>query len=183
MALYFLTGNEGKYREAKTVIPELERMVADLDEIQELDARMVISHKLTEAMAKMEGELVVEDTSLGLSCLSGFPGTLVKWLAKAIENQGIVNLTQKYGDDQAEARVILGYADAEREIRFFDGVVKGRIVLPRGGNGFGWDEIFQPEGFEKTFAEMDEFEKNSISMRKQAFQKLKNYLDGLKSSP
>jgi len=50
------------------------------------------------------------------------------------------------------------------------------IVEPKGENGFGWDKIFQPEGFEKTFAEMSMEEKNEISMRKKAFQKLKRYL-------
>jgi len=54
--------------------------------------------------------------------------------------------------------------------------VKGTIVEPRGETNFGWDPIFQPEGYTKTFAEMSADEKNSLSMRKLAAEKLKESL-------
>ena len=58
-----------------------------------------------------------------------------------------------------------------------DGIVKGRIIDElRGDNGFGYDPVFVPDGYDKTFAEMDSKEKNSISHRARATAKLKNIL-------
>lgn len=56
--------------------------------------------------------------------------------------------------------------------------MKGTIVPTRGGNGFGWDAIFQPEGQTKTFAEMEFDEKNmeTMNMRKRAATKLKEFI-------
>jgi XTP/dITP diphosphohydrolase len=70
---------------------------------------------------------------------------------------------------------MIGYTDGD-QIVFFEGEIKGKIVSPRGTGGFGWDQIFQPEGYDKTFGEMSLEEKNKISMRKQALTKLKAYL-------
>ena len=64
----------------------------------------------------------------------------------------------------------------ENEFHFFEGSIKGKIVFPRGKNGFGWDRIFQPSGHNKTFAEMTKEEKFKISMRTVAVNKLKNFL-------
>ena len=66
--------------------------------------------------------------------------------------------------------------DAKRSIRYFEGNLSGRIVRPRGKNGFGWDMIFLPAGRKKTLAEMTLEEKNKISMRRAAFQKLASHL-------
>lgn len=94
---------------------------------------------------------------------------------KTIGNDGLVKMANVFGND-AEARTWIGYIE-NGKVEFFEGVIRGKIVEARGENGFGWDAIFQPEGYEKTFAEMTMEEKNESSMRKMAFQKLKNYLD------
>ena len=49
---------------------------------------------------------------------------------------------------------------------FFEGTIPGTVVPPRGGNGFGWDAIFQPEKPTKTFAEMTAQEKNQFSIER-----------------
>jgi len=60
---------------------------------------------------------------------------------------------------------------------FFEGEVKGVITLePRGDKGFGYDPVFMPNGFDKTFAEMSADEKNAISHRKMAVAKLLDFL-------
>jgi XTP/dITP diphosphohydrolase len=70
------------------------------------------------------------------------------------------------------------YAD-EFEPRTFDGVCEGRIIFgPRGKNGFGYDPLFVPVGFEQTFAELGDEEKNKISHRSKALAKLKVHLRG-----
>ena len=61
--------------------------------------------------------------------------------------------------------------------KYFEGIVKGKIVEPRGESDFGWDPIFVPEGFGKTFAEMGVEEKNKISHRKIALEKLRKFVE------
>jgi XTP/dITP diphosphohydrolase len=63
------------------------------------------------------------------------------------------------------------------KLKTFEGIVEGIIrIEKKGSNGFGYDPIFQPAGFGKTFAEMSLEEKNKISHRAIALQKLVNYL-------
>jgi inosine triphosphate pyrophosphatase len=174
----FITGNSGKFAEARSILgDQVEQLDIDLVEIQHIDPQVVISSKLKEAQTQTNGHLMVEDISLSLDCLGGLPGPLIKWFMKTIGNPGLVNLAEKLGNPSATARVIVGYSRDGAEPLFFEGSIQGTIVTPRGDNGFGWDPIFQPVGYDKTFAEMSAEEKNNISMRKIALQKLKDYLD------
>ena len=64
-----------------------------------------------------------------------------------------------------------------KQINNFEGIVEGQIIRERrGGEGFGYDPIFQPDGYEQTFAEMGPDTKNQISHRARATQKLAEYL-------
>jgi XTP/dITP diphosphohydrolase len=72
------------------------------------------------------------------------------------------------------------YAD-EFEPRTFDGVCEGRIIFsPRGQNGFGYDPLFAPDGYEQTFAELGDEVKNEVSHRAKALAKLKGYFSSSK---
>jgi inosine triphosphate pyrophosphatase len=166
--IYFITGNKGKLAEAKEIIPELEGLDIDLPEIQEIDAEKVIEAKLLEARKHHSGEFVVEDTSLYFDAIPGLPGPLIKWFLKTIDNQGMADLVDKYGVNTGKAVNMLGYIDSNDKITYFEGSID---------NGFGWDMIFQPSGYEKTFAEMSQSEKNAISMRRMAFEKLAEALE------
>lgn len=177
MQLYFITGNEDKFREASQIIANLEQLNIDLPEIQHIDARMIIKAKLEEAYKHKQASFIVEDVSLYLDCLKGLPGPLIKWFLKTIGNTGLFELTEKLDNNRAEAKAIVGYARNEAEIEYFEGVIQGTIVSPRGEDGFGWDPIFVPDGHKKSFAEMSEEEKNKLSMRRLALEKLKNYLN------
>ncbi len=178
MTLYFITGNKKKFEEVKAILPQVEQLEIDLPEIQEIDAHKIIAAKLAEAFSHRQGiEFIVEDTSLYLDCLKGLPGPLIKWFLQTIGNAGLYNLSSKLGDTKAEARTIIGYARNPNDIHYFEGSVRGNIVPPRGPNKFGWDIIFQPEGYNKTYAEMPQEEKNTISMRRAALNKLKAFLD------
>jgi inosine/xanthosine triphosphate pyrophosphatase family protein len=64
--LYFITGNAGKFTEIAAIVPGLHQLKLDLDEIQSLDPKVVIEHKLKQAAAQHDGEFIVEDTSLSL---------------------------------------------------------------------------------------------------------------------
>jgi len=177
MPLYFITGNKNKFNEVKSVLPDIEHLDMDLPEIQDIDAHKVVKAKLLSAFEHKKGEFIVEDTSLYLDCLNGLPGPLVKWFQKTIGIEGIADLAEKFGNDGALAKTVIGYAKNPGEIRFFEGDVSGTIVPPRGEHKFGWDPIFRPDGHKKTFAEMDDEERMSLKMRRIAALKLKEFLD------
>lgn len=178
----FLTGNRHKLQEFQRVWPALQSWDIDLPEIQHHDARAVVRAKLLSAAQLRPGtSLMVEDTSLCLSALGGLPGPLTKWFIapEALGLQGLADLALQRQDPQAEAVTLVGLlhvTPTAESIHLFEGRVAGRIVLPRGDQGFGWDPIFQPEGSAHSFAEMDAAEKARYSMRQRAIQSLQDYL-------
>jgi len=180
--LYFITNNDNKFAEISRIIPSITQLKLELDEIQEIDAKKIIEHKLLEAKKVYDNDdsrsqsssFIVEDTSLYLECIKGLPGPLIKWFLATIGNDGLYELTLKLKNNKAEARTLIGYY-SDGKIKYFQGIVKGKIVSPRYSN-FGWDAIFIPEGYTKVMGEMTTDEKNSISMRGQAMKKLKEFL-------
>jgi non-canonical purine NTP pyrophosphatase (RdgB/HAM1 family) len=175
--LYFITSNPNKFRELRSMIPGLEQLSLDLDEIQSLDPQAVIEHKLEQAAAQHDGEFVVDDTSLSLEALGGLPGPLVKWFAQAIGLAGIAELAAKYPHTSATAHTVLGYRDQAGKSHFFTGELKGRIVEPRNAGGFGWDDIFVPAGYDQTFSQLGPEKKAGMSMRRRAAEQLMSYLE------
>jgi inosine triphosphate pyrophosphatase len=177
MALKFITGNKNKFAEVKLVIPEIEQLDIDLPEIQELDPKKIIEHKLLHAQQFHKGEYIVEDVSLNLECFDyKLPGPLIKWFLHSIGNQGIADMVAKLGKDGVEATEIIGYISEAGQITYFDGSVKGKVVQPKGDSSFGWSQIFLADGYDKTFGEMTAEERTNISMRGIAARKLKKFL-------
>jgi len=181
--LYLITSNQGKVREFKRFLPNIEHLAIDLPEVQSLDPKVVIADKLAVARQKYDGAFIVEDTSLYLDGLNGFPGPLIKWLTQAVGNEGVYKLTQKINDSGAVAKTVIGYADPKGEVHYFEGELRGTIVAPvsMAGEGFGWDEIFKPEGLSETFAEMGEDYKKDFSMRTEAIKQMIVFLNSTKS--
>jgi len=177
MTLYFITGNKNKFAEVSAILPGVKQLDIDLPEIQDIDAKEIIKAKLLEALNYKQAAFIVEDTSLYFDCLNGLPGPLIKWFMNTLGNKGLFNIVEKLGNNKAEAKTIIGYAKSPDEIYYFEGSIKGRIVSPKGKSGFGWDPIFQPEGNSKSFAEFSQKEKNEISMRRIALNKLKGFID------
>jgi len=177
MGLHFITGNKNKFSEARAILGDIEQLEIDLPEIQSVDAHEIIRAKLLEAIHHHDGEFIIEDTSLYFDCLNGLPGPLIKWFLERLGNNGLAEIAAKLGNAAAEAKTIIGYAKNHDELFFFEGSIKGKIVTPRGETTFGWDPIFLPAGYDKTFAEMSREEKNKISMRKVALEKLKKFLN------
>ena len=172
----FITGNINKFIEVESIIPEISQLDIDLPEIQSLDPEEIVAFKIKAALDHVPGNFIVEDTSLYLDGLHGLPGPFIRWFMKAIGREGLAKLALSSGNDRAEAKTIIGYADSKGEIHYFEGSIKGRIVMPLGETSFGWDPIFQPDGHDSTFAEMGISEKNKISMRRIAAQKLADFL-------
>ena len=118
--IHFITGNKNKFEEAKKIISELELLSLELDEIQELDPKKVIEHKMKEAFKIHQGPFLIEDSGIKLFFLNGFPGPLAKWFLKSLGIKKIYELMSKSGEsDEAEGYAILGYARSPEDIHYF----------------------------------------------------------------
>jgi non-canonical purine NTP pyrophosphatase (RdgB/HAM1 family) len=180
-----VTGNLGKIAEARLALgSEVATEVLDLPEIQSLDYQEIARAKADEAWRRLGRPLIVEEAGLDLAALNGFPGSLVKWMLRAVGPEGIARTAAALGDVRASARCFLIYKDGEREI-VAEGRTEGILVLPgRGTYGFGWDPVFVPEGTGTTFAELTGAEKNAVSHRGKAWRKMRESLkasDGIPS--
>ncbi len=175
----FVTGNPDKVTEARRLCgADLESVALELPEIQSLDLEVVLLAKGDEAYRRLQRPLIVEETGLELAALNGFPGPLIKWMLHAVGPQGIARSAAALGDSRATARCLLLYLDGNRE-RLAAGSTRGRVVLPpRGEGGFGWDSIFEPEGVDRTYAEMNGDDKDRLSHRGRAWRAM---LDQLRS--
>jgi len=175
MEIYFVTINKNKHREFEQILGmRLKRIRLDLDEIQSIEVEKVVEHKTKQAFEKIKKPVIVEDTGLYFKAWNGLPGALAKFFDKTIGYGNLCKLLK--GNREAWAETVIGYFDGKR-FRKFKGKVLGRISQePRGNNNFGWDIIFVPTGFKKTFAEMTSEEKNKISMRRIALEKLRRFL-------
>ncbi|MFL6195376.1 MAG: non-canonical purine NTP pyrophosphatase [Thermoanaerobaculia bacterium] len=168
-----VTGNAGKVAEARLALgTDLETVEVDLPEIQSLDYLEVLRAKADEAWRRVGRPLVVEEAGLDLAALNGFPGPLVKWMLQAVGAEGLAHTAASLGNVQASARCFLLYKDGGQEI-IAEGRTEGTLVLPgRGAHGFGWDPVFQPEGSDRTFAELTGEAKNAVSHRGKAWRAL-----------
>jgi len=172
--LVFVTSNLGKLREAESVLGiNLGHRALDLPEIQSLDLKEVVRAKALAAVQRLGTPVLVEDTSLELTGMGGFPGPLVRWLLTSVGPTGICRLAHCFDDDTATVRCLTCAADGMAEV-FGLGTVHGRIAAqPTGRSGFGWDSTFiADEGDGRTYAEMTPQEKNAISHRRKAFEAL-----------
>lgn len=125
---------------------------------------------------------LADDTGLEVDALDGAPG--VYSARYAGENASYEENTQKLlkelkGEQNrsAQFRTVVAFIDKSGAEHLFDGVCRGTIITEKKGEkGFGYDPVFRPEGFERTFAELSSFEKNRISHRGRAMQEFIDYL-------
>lgn len=176
--LYFITGNKSKFDEAQAILSNinLEQLDIDLPEIQEIDAHAVVKAKLEAALEHHAGPFIVDDVSVQCKALNGLPGPLIKWFLKVFSLEELYGLVEKMGNTDTEVSLLIGYARNREDVHFFEGVVRGKLVMPK-GKSFGWDPSFLPEGFDKTYGEMSYEEKNKMSHRRLALDKLKEFLE------
>ncbi len=177
-ALAFVTSSPHKHREAEAILGvPLERVALDLPEPQGLDVVAVAREKARAAHRALGRPVLVEDTSLELAALGGFPGPLVRWLLEAAGPAAIARLLDGFDDRSARARCAAVAWDGARE-RLGVGAVEGTIArAPRGAEGFGWDVVFAPAwGGGRTYAELPPAEKNARSHRALALAALRQEL-------
>jgi len=122
-----------------------------------------------------------DDTGLEIEALNGEPGVLSARYAgneKSAEKnmQKVLRALQGVQSRKAKFRTIIALIYQGKEY-LFEGIVKGKILpVKKGSEGFGYDPIFSPDGWEESFAEMDLNMKNKISHRAKATTKLVNFL-------
>jgi XTP/dITP diphosphohydrolase len=131
---------------------------------------------------------VADDSGLEVDALGGAPG--IYSARYAGENASDRNNVEKLLGElrarnekpSARFRCVIALARNGRLLGTFEGAVDGKIVdLPRGTNGFGYDPVFQPNGFAQTFAEMPPSLKNKISHRAKAIAALREALRELEN--
>ena len=182
--MLFATTNSDKIREIGEILRlDLEPIRIELPELQTIEVRDVIVAKADAAFLTLGRPCLVEDTGLSILAWNGLPGALIKWFLKGVGPDGICKMMRGWPDRRALAVTSLGIRIGETT-HVFDGSIEGRIALePRGSNGFGWDSLFEPIGFDRTFAEMTGEEKNSVSMRAKAAEAFATFLRSDESAP
>lgn len=175
--LTFITGNQQKADYlAKWLGLPVTHQKLDLDELQSLDVRIVVEHKVRQAYALLQKPVLVEDVGLVFTAMGQLPGTLIKWFLEELGEDGLCKLAHSYPDQTAEAFILYALFDGT-DIRYFEARQMGHIATePKGSNGFGWNTVFIPEGSERTYGEMDDDAFKQWNIRAHAVEKLKQYL-------
>lgn len=180
MNIYFLSSNEHKINEVKSILDSDEITVLPvkkkISEIQSNDMKEIAVDKALKAFVSIGRPIIVEQTGLLLKDLGGLPGGLTQIFWDSLQADNFSKYFSATETAQVTAKTVIAYCDG-KQIQTFEGEITGVIVCsPRGNRDFQWDCVFQPDTYEETFAEMGE-KKNAISMRKIAFEKLRDYLE------
>lgn len=182
--IVYVTGNTEK---AKNFSRHMKRDIPhhsiDVDEIQTLDMRALVEHKARQAFEQIGQPVLVEDVSLTFDAWGKLPGPFIKFFVQGADTleQGVEKLSRMldgFDNRAATASCTFAFFDG-KDITYFDGRLRGEIVkVPRGENGFGFDKIFQAEGFEgKTAAELDEAEYDAYYSKIKPFTAIKQFID------
>lgn len=179
--LTFVTSNDMKLREVRMILGsdfpfDVKREDIDLYELQG-EPELISLEKCRLAAEQVDGPVFVEDTSLFLEGLNGMPGPYIKWFLDALGGNGLQELLN--GRSRvAEAQCCLAFSAGKgAEPMVFKGRCKGVIKEPSGEEGFGWDEIFVPDGADgRTFGQMSREEKNRLSHRSRALRAFRDHL-------
>ena len=170
MLIRFVTGNEGKAREAREYldgITAVNQVEYDYTEIQHDSLEEIAAHGAQEAYEALGDTepVLVDDAGLFVEALDGFPGPYSAYVEDTVGVERLWRLVEGEENRRAHFKTVLAYAD-EDGVETFEGSVAGTIVAPRGEGGFGYDPIFEYNG--RTMAEMSTEEKNAISHRGRA---------------
>lgn len=189
MNLIFATNNQHKVEEIRAVLPPdftiktLKEAGIDVDIPEPHDTLQENAREKASTIYQLTGtDCFSEDTGLEVFSLDGEPG--VKSARYAGEDKlfqkNIDKLLSKLEgkeDRTAQFRTVVCLMINGKE-HFFEGICKGRILAEqKGGEGFGYDPVFVPDGADKTFAEMSLEEKNVFSHRRKAIDGLVLFLN------
>lgn len=185
----FATNNKHKLYEVREALASKIDIVSldDIECFEELPetSETIEGNSLQKAQYVLDHYQVpcfADDTGLEVEALNGAPGVYSARFAgpqKNSEDNIDLLLRKLENSDNRKARfrtvmTLVGVGDGPH---FFEGIISGSILpSPRGDAGFGYDPVFQPDGFNRSFAEMDIKQKNTLSHRSIAVQKLMRFL-------
>jgi len=192
--LLFATRNAHKTKEIQEILgPQFQ--VNDLAEHPEIPhiaeiGRTFEDNAILKAVAVWKlvpGFVVADDSGLEVDALGGAPGIYSARYAGAAASDGekiekLLEELERVGAPKdarrARFRCVLALARKGEVLGVFEGVVEGQIAdQPRGSGGFGYDPIFVANGFKRTFGELEPAEKNQLSHRARALEKLRVFLN------
>lgn len=188
--LVVATHNKGKLEEISALLAPFGVTLSSnadhhLPEPEETETTFIGNARIkAHAAAKATGlPALADDSGLSVEALGGAPGVYTADWAETPNGRDFVMAMGKVNDEleQIDApyprrakfccTLVLAWPDGHDEV--FEGEMPGQLVWPlRGDQGHGYDPMFQPDGFEITFGEMDRWKKNEISHRADAFRKL-----------
>lgn len=191
MELVFATNNQHKIEELQEMLDKNIKLLSLKDigcneEIPEEQDTLEgnASQKSFYVYNKFGYNCFADDTGLEIEALNGEPGVYsARYAGEEKSAQAnmdkVLQKLAKIKNRNARFRTVISLViDGSEEL--FEGIVEGEILAEkRGGSGFGYDPIFQPNGFEQTFAEMNLTDKNKISHRGRAVEKLISHLKNL----
>ncbi len=187
--IIFATHNQHKLQEVQTIL-KTEYNVIGLDNLN-FDEEIEETGTTFEQNAQLKAETIFEklqincfadDSGLEIEALNGEPSVFSARYAGEPANseknmQKVLNKMQNISNRKAKFRTVIAYKTKEK-VYFFEGIVEGVILTQKRGNGgFGYDPIFMPKGYNKSFAELTPEEKNKISHRAIAMKKLITFLN------
>lgn len=188
MKFVFATHNPHKLKEVQDLLGEEFELLSlnDIglfDEIPEtaetLEGNALLKAQYVQKKCRMD--VFADDTGLEVAALNGAPGVYSARYAgpqkMADDNVNkLLSELQEEPNRKARFRTVIALLLDGKEL-FFEGIAEGEITMERcGAEGFGYDPIFRPSGYNKTFAEMSSTDKNRISHRGRAIEKLVNFL-------
>jgi XTP/dITP diphosphohydrolase len=191
MKLVFATNNKHKLAELQAILGNHFQLLSLTDigcneEIPEEQPTLEgnARQKALYVFEKYNYSCFADDTGLEIEALNGAPGVYSARYAGEDKDSGanmdkVLAEMAKIKNRNARFRTVISFVSNGNE-KQFEGVVEGKIQTEKRGNsGFGYDPIFQPDGFDLTFAEMKLEDKNKISHRGRAVAKLVAYLQSL----
>lgn len=191
--LVLSTDNINKLREIREILEDLDIKIYGKSDIEGLNFEVIEDGdtlydnalKKASAMAeRVDYAVLADDTGLFVKALDGEPGVHSARYASEHDDkknrEKLLNNLKDKEDRSAYFKTEIILIDEDKNIIPIEGVCPGKISLEeRGDNGFGYDSIFIPDGFDKTFAEMSHEEKNQISHRSRALKNLRDKLSNL----
>lgn len=189
MELIFATHNKGKLKEVQSLVPSTIKVIS-LDDLNMTTEIPETGHTLHDnALIKArtifqlyKKAVIADDSGLDVEALNGAPGVhSARYAGEPSDAQKNMDLVlhqlQTTTNREAHFKTIIAYIDADGKEQMFEGIVDGNIIQEkRGDNGFGYDPIFVPVGYDRTFAEMSAEEKNSMSHRAMALKAFSDFL-------
>jgi len=186
-SIILLTQNKHKLAELTPLFEEygVPFETTDLEkfEIRSHDVEEIAREAAQHAYMTLGRPLVLDDTGFFVSALKDFPGSYAAFVLKSIGYEGILKLMNGVEDRSARFVTAVGFCKGI-ELKTFVGEMHGTISdHASGSGGFGYDPIFIPDGFSKTYAELTFEEKIGISHRSKAFRAFLEWATSIPNNP